>query len=94
MNPIVITAALTGPIALKSDHSGLPTTPEQIADAAAAAHNAGAAVVHLHIRDEQGLPTADLDVARRVLDLIEERSPVLMQLSTGVGLQVPYADRA
>jgi len=94
MNPIVITAALTGPIALKSDHPGLPTTPEQIADAAAAAYNAGASVVHLHIRDEQGLPTADLNVARRVLELIEERSPVLTQLSTGVGLQVSYADRA
>ena len=94
MNPIVLTAALTGPIALKSDHPELPTTPEQIATAATAAFNAGASVVHLHIRDEQGLPTADLNVARRVLDLIEERSPVLTQLSTGVGLTVPYADRA
>ena len=93
MNPIVITAALTGPIALKSDNPGLPTTPEQIAEAAAAACKAGASVVHLHIRDEQGLPTADLNVARRVLDLIQERSPVLTQLSTGVGLTVPYADR-
>lgn len=94
MNPIIITAALTGPIALKSDHPGLPTTPEQIAQAATDAYNAGAAVVHLHIRDEQGLPTANLDTARRVLELINERSPVLTQLSTGVGLSVPYEDRA
>jgi 3-keto-5-aminohexanoate cleavage enzyme len=94
MNPIVITAALTGPIAMKADNAGLPITPEQIADAATSAHKAGAAVVHLHIRDEHGLPTADLKIARRVLDLIEERSPVLTQLSTGVGLDVPYSDRA
>ena len=94
MNPIVITAALTGPIALKSDHPGLPITPEQIADAATSAYNAGASVVHLHIRDEQGLPSADLNTARQVLDLIQERSPVLTQLSTGVGLTVPYAERA
>jgi 3-keto-5-aminohexanoate cleavage enzyme len=94
MNPVVITCAITGPIALTSDHPGLPVTPEQIADAATAAYKAGASVAHLHIRDEKGLPTADLKIARRVLELIEERSPILTQLSTGVGLDVPYADRA
>jgi uncharacterized protein (DUF849 family) len=94
MNPIIITAALTGPIALRSDHPELPTTPEQIAQAATDAYNAGAAVVHLHIRDANGLPTADLGTARRVLELIGERSPVLTQLSTGVGLEVPYEERA
>ena len=94
MNAVAITCAVTGPIALTSDHPGLPVTPEQIADAATAAYGAGASVAHLHIRDEKGLPTADLKIARRVLDLIEERSPILTQLSTGVGLDVPYADRA
>ena len=94
MNPIVITAALNGPIGLKTDHPGLPTSPEEIAEAATAAYEAGASVVHLHIRDEHGLPTADLKVTQRVLDMVAERSPVLIQLSTGVGLEVPYADRA
>jgi 3-keto-5-aminohexanoate cleavage enzyme len=93
MNPVVITAALTGPIATKADHPGLPTTPEQIADAAVAAYQAGASVVHIHLRDEQHRPTADLKIGRRVLDLIHERCPVLTQLSTGVGLDVAYADR-
>ena len=37
MNPVVITAALTGPIATKGDNPGLPVTPEEIAAAAAAA---------------------------------------------------------
>jgi beta-keto acid cleavage enzyme len=43
-NP-VITAALTGPVATKADNQNLPTTPEEIAAAAAEAHAAGAAVV-------------------------------------------------
>jgi 3-keto-5-aminohexanoate cleavage enzyme len=90
----VLTAALTGPIAGKSDNPALPTSPEEIATEAAAAHAAGAAVVHVHLRDEQGLPTADLEVARRVTGLIRERCPALIQLSTGVGLDVSYEDRA
>jgi len=91
---VILTAALTGPIATRDDHPGLPVTPEQIADAAADAHAAGAAIVHVHLRDEQGRPTADLEIAERTLGLIGERCDVLVQLSTGVGLDVPYEERA
>jgi 3-keto-5-aminohexanoate cleavage enzyme len=93
-NPVVVTAALTGPIATKADHPTLPCSPAEIAAAAAQASAAGAAVVHLHLRDEQGLPTADLDVARRVASLVADSCPALIQLSTGVGLNVSYEDRA
>lgn len=89
----IITAALTGPIATKADNPALPTSPEEIAAAARDAHAAGAAIVHVHLRDADGRPTADLDIARRVLALIEESCPALIQLSTGVGLDVDYEDR-
>jgi uncharacterized protein (DUF849 family) len=94
MSNAVITAALTGPIATKADNENLPTTPEEIAAAAGEAYAAGAAVVHVHIRDEQGHPTADLELARRTVGLIEDACPVLVQLSTGVGLDVPFEARA
>jgi 3-keto-5-aminohexanoate cleavage enzyme len=94
MSNAVITAALTGPIATKADNENLPTTPEEIAAAAAEAHAAGAAVVHVHVRDEQGRPTADLELARRTVGLIEDACPALVQLSTGVGLGVPFEARA
>ena len=93
MSTAVITAALTGPIATKADNPNLPTTPEEIAAAAAAAHAEGAAVVHVHLRDEQERPTADLEIARRVVGLIEDACPALVQLSTGVGLTVPFEER-
>jgi uncharacterized protein (DUF849 family) len=93
-SPVVITAALTGPIATKQDNPALPTSPEEIAESAAGAAAAGAAIVHVHLRDEDGRPTADLDVAKRVVGLIQERCDALVQLSTGVGLNVPYEDRA
>ncbi|MGH2877434.1 MAG: 3-keto-5-aminohexanoate cleavage protein, partial [Solirubrobacteraceae bacterium] len=89
----ILTAALTGPIATKSDNPALPTSPEEIAAEAERAHQAGAAIVHVHVRDEAGLPTANVEIARRTVGLIEERCPVLIQLSTGVGLGVPYEER-
>jgi len=93
MNPAILTAALTGPVATVRDHPGLPVTPEQIAQAAAEAYEAGAAIAHIHLRDENGAPTADVEVARRTVALIEERCPALIQLSTGVGLSVTPEDR-
>lgn len=91
--PVVITVAPTGPIATKRDNPALPTTPDEIADAVADAYAAGAAVAHIHLRDEEERPTADLGIARRVIDLIRDRCPILIQLSTGVGLAVPFEDR-
>ncbi len=93
MNNAVVTAALTGPIATKDDNPNLPISPKEIAEAAAGAHGAGAAIVHVHLRDEQGRPTADLDIAKQVIGLIEQSCPALIQLSTGVGLTVPFEER-
>jgi uncharacterized protein (DUF849 family) len=89
----VITAALTGPIATKADNPHLPTSAEEIADAARGAFDAGAAVVHLHLRDDDGRPTADVEIAKRVVAAVEEACPALIQLSTGVGLDVPFEER-
>ena len=54
--PAIITAALTGPIATKADNPNLPVSIEEIAAEAQAAHDAGAAVVHVHLRGPDGLP--------------------------------------
>ncbi|WP_030830466.1 3-keto-5-aminohexanoate cleavage protein [Streptomyces hygroscopicus] len=91
---VVITVAPTGPIASREDNPHLPTQPEEIADAVVRAHAAGAAVAHIHLRDAAHRPTADPAIARRTMDLIAERCPILVQLSTGVGLSVPFEERA
>ncbi|MEU9888882.1 3-keto-5-aminohexanoate cleavage protein [Sphaerisporangium sp. NPDC051011] len=90
---VIITVAPTGPIASKSDNPSLPTQPLEIADQVAQAYEAGAAVAHLHFRDEHDRPTADLATARRTVEAIAERCPILVQLSTGVGLTVPFEER-
>ncbi|TRW45804.1 3-keto-5-aminohexanoate cleavage protein [Georgenia yuyongxinii] len=90
----IITVAPTGPVATKADNASLPTAPEEIAEHVEAAYHAGASVAHIHLRDAQGRPTADLGTGRRVMDLIAERCPILVQMSTGVGLGVPFEERA
>jgi uncharacterized protein (DUF849 family) len=90
---VVITVAPTGPIASKADNPALPTQPDEIAEAVHQAYLAGASVAHIHLRDTSDRPTADLTTARRTMDLIAERCPILIQLSTGVGLSVPFTER-
>jgi 3-keto-5-aminohexanoate cleavage enzyme len=94
MNPAVLTTALTGPLATKEDNPALPVTPEEIAASAEDAYDAGAAVVHVHLRDADQRPTADVDTARRTIGLIEESCPALIQLSTGVGVGVELEERS
>jgi uncharacterized protein (DUF849 family) len=94
VNPAVLTTALTGPLATKADNAALPVTPEEIAAAAKDAYDEGAAVVHVHLRDADQRPTADREIARRTVGLIEEACPALVQLSTGVGLGVGLEERS
>src|SRR6478609_9505073 len=91
-NEAVLTAALTGPIATKADNEFLPTSFEEIGQAARGSFEAGAAIAHIHLRNEDGLPTADLKVAEKIVGLLDD-CPILVQLSTGAGLTVPYEDR-
>ncbi len=89
MNPI-ITASLTGPAALSKDTPAMPRNPEEIAEAAKGAYEAGAAVLHIHLRDNDNF-TADLDVAKRTVELVREKCPGIVQLSTGGGME--YEER-
>ena len=60
-----------------------PLSPEQIAEETVACAEAGASMVHLHVRDIQGALTDDTTVYSRTLDLIRERSELIIQGSTG-----------
>jgi len=92
--PTVITVATTGPIATKHDNPSLPTSPAEIAEAVGAAYDLGASVAHIHLRDEDDRPTADLAIGREAMVRIRDRCPILIQMSTGVGLEVPFRERA
>ncbi|MGE5129285.1 MAG: 3-keto-5-aminohexanoate cleavage protein [Sphingomonadaceae bacterium] len=81
---VIITCAITGSIHTPSMSPHLPVTPEEIAEAAVGAAQAGAAIVHLHARNPQdGRPTQDPEVFRQFLPLIKESCDVVINLTTG-----------
>jgi 3-keto-5-aminohexanoate cleavage enzyme len=84
--PLIISAALTGSWPTKTDNPAVPITEEEIAEAAVAAHSAGAAIVHLHVRNEAGKVTCDPSRYAKARDLIRAAgSDVIINMSTGGG---------
>ena len=84
MRSAIITCAPTGAIHTPSMSPFLPITPEEIATAAIGAAEAGAAVVHLHVRDpEDGHPVQDVGLFRELLDHIRGESEVVINVTTG-----------
>jgi 3-keto-5-aminohexanoate cleavage enzyme len=92
-DPVIITVAPTGPLTTREQHAGLPVTPTQIGAAVAEAAEAGAAVAHIHARDEHEQPTADPHVYAAIVEEIRRRCDIVVQASTGVGLSVSAEDR-
>jgi 3-keto-5-aminohexanoate cleavage enzyme len=81
--PLIITAAIVGAEATRRDTPHLPLSPKEIADEAARCREQGAAVIHLHVRDEEGRPTQDRECFRRAMEEIKRRADVIVQVSTG-----------
>ncbi|WP_436348480.1 3-keto-5-aminohexanoate cleavage protein [Natronorubrum sp. FCH18a] len=80
----IITCAVTGAIHVPTMSPHLPVTPDEIVDEAVAAADAGASIVHVHVRDpETGEPTSDLELFRDVTERIKARSDVIVQPTTG-----------
>lgn len=83
MEKLIITVAICGAEAGKLDNPALPITPEEIAREAHRSYLAGASVVHLHVRDQQGNPSQDVDIFRLVMESIRQKCDVIIQISTG-----------
>jgi uncharacterized protein (DUF849 family) len=84
MDKVIITCAVTGAIHTPSMSPHLPVTPEEIADAAIGAAEAGAAIVHLHARDpETGRPDQRPEAFKPFLQVIKQRADCVINLTTG-----------
>jgi uncharacterized protein (DUF849 family) len=87
MHKTIITCAVTGNITRPDQHPNLPVTPRQIAQACLDAASAGAAVVHVHVRDpETGKPSMRIEHYAEVMDRIRARDrDLVINLTTGPG---------
>ena len=83
MDKVIITAAITGAELSKEHNPALPCSPEEQAKAAYECFNAGASIIHLHVRDEKEKPSQELSLFETVVKKIKEKCNVLIQFSTG-----------
>jgi 3-keto-5-aminohexanoate cleavage enzyme len=93
LNKLIITAALVGAEVRKEDTPYLPTSPEEIGVAAAEACEAGASIVHIHVRDAQGNPTQDREIYRLAMEEIQKRCNAIIQVSTGGAVGMSSEER-
>jgi len=84
---VIITAALSGSGTYKTQNPVTPYTPAEFAEEAYKAHKAGAAMVHVHARDDEGVPTHDIARIRATYDAIKQKCPdLIVNISSAVGM--------
>jgi uncharacterized protein (DUF849 family) len=92
---VIISCAITGAIHVPSQTPYLPITPDQIAEQAIAAAEAGAAILHLHARDpETGRPTGDPGVFEQFLPRIRANTDAVINITTGGSATMTIEERA
>jgi 3-keto-5-aminohexanoate cleavage enzyme len=82
MDPLIITVASTNTKWSKKDSPYMPETPEEIADDIVKAYREGAAVAHIHARDENGKVTFDPRYFRIIVERVRKQCDILIELST------------
>jgi 3-keto-5-aminohexanoate cleavage enzyme len=91
--PLLITVAPTGAETAKESCPQLPTTPEELAQTAKDCERAGAAMIHLHVRNREHRPTLDLPLLREWVAAVRESTDLIVQLSTGGSVHDPLDQR-
>jgi 3-keto-5-aminohexanoate cleavage enzyme len=82
--PVIISVAITGSVPRKKDNPALPISPTEQIESTHAAFEAGAALVHVHVRNPDETPSSDPRLFREVLEGVRKRCPgMIVQFSTG-----------
>ncbi len=80
---VIITCAVSGVLANRKQCPAIPYTPVEIADECKRAFDAGATVVHIHARTDDGGPTFATETFAQIRDEVRARCPVILNFSTG-----------
>ena len=90
---LLVTVAPTGAETSKADCPQLPTTLEELVATAVECEAAGAAMIHVHIRDDEHAPTLDLGRLTETVAALKESTSLVVQLSTGGSVHDPLEQR-
>ncbi len=89
----MVTVAPTGAETSKDDVPALPTTLDELVETAVRCERAGAALIHLHVRDAEHRPTLDRALLRETVVAVRESTDLVVQLSTGGSVHDPLDTR-
>lgn len=92
-NKVIITVATTGAWPSKKDNPNIPLTPKEIAEDVFECWKAGAAIAHLHMRDDDGLGTMDKEKFRETISLIREKCDIIINCTTSGDLNANDENR-
>src|SRR3954468_8723928 len=90
---LLVTVAQTGAETSKEDCPQLPTTLEELVETAQRCEAAGAAMIHVHIRDDEHRPTLDIGRLTATVEALRESTDLVVQLSTGGSVHDPLENR-
>jgi 3-keto-5-aminohexanoate cleavage enzyme len=94
MQKVIITAAICGAEVTKEHNPNVPYTVEEIAREAKSAYDAGASIIHLHVREDNGAPTQDKNRFKECIDAIKVACPdAIIQPSTGGAVGMSNEER-
>lgn len=91
---VILTAAIVGAELTRSQTPHLPFTPEEVADEAARCRQAGAAIIHLHVRTDEGKNTQSAERFARVIEAVRRKCDCIIQPSTGGAVGMSVDERA
>ena len=92
--PVFLSCAVTGGMSVPGQSEAIPITPEEIVELAVEASEAGAAIMHIHVREpDTGKPIADLGLFKEVLAGIGERCDAIAQPTSGGGVGMTIEER-
>ncbi len=92
--PVILTAAIVGAELTRAQTPYLPLKPSEVADEAARCREAGAAVIHLHVRTDEGQNTQSSERFAEVIDAIRRKCDCVVQTSTGGAVGMSVEQRA
>ena len=91
---VIITAALTGAVTTKNDNPALPTQPDEIVESAFKCYEAGAATVHIHVRNEDDSASMRFDRFEEIVTKLRDRKfPGLINLTSSGGQGFSWDER-
>jgi len=94
MEKLIITAAICGAEVTKDNNPNIPYTVKEIGNEAESAYKAGASIIHLHVREDDGAPTQDKERFRVCIEEIKNRCPdVIILPSTGGAVGMSNEER-